>query len=281
MAAYKVLAAALFAAASACDFTTAPPIGKAYTGARWKVAGPAERGAEDAGEDVAEAFSPIPAPLGDRPEQLLGRAGYTVSYNSGLKLPNWVAWTLTEERTKGRNKRDGEQFAEDTEVPAPRADTWDYYSSGYDRGHMCPAADNKWDAEAMRQSFLLTNVCPQNPNLNRGDWNELEIACRRWAAKYGEVHVVAGPVMLRSGRKTIGKHRVAVPDAFFKVVLRLSPEPAAIGFIYRNTDGNRPKDSYVNSVDDVERITGMDFFPSLPDGLEERVEARADYGEWE
>lgn len=214
------------------------------------------------------------------PEQMLERTGYVVSYNKTTRLPNWVAWHLTAERTEGSAKRSDVDFAEDTDVPEPRATDWDYYNSGYDRGHMCPAADNKWSKKAMEESFLFTNMCPQNGNLNRGDWNEMEMACRKWAKKYGGVYIVCGPILYKGKHKTIGKNKVVVPEAFFKVVLRIGDDPQAIGFIYKNTSGNRPKDAYVNTVDEVERITGIDFFPSLPDDVENKVEATADIANW-
>lgn len=214
------------------------------------------------------------------PEQILKRTGYVTSYNRTTLLPNWVAWHLTAERTEGSAKRSDVDFAEDNEVPEPRATDWDYYNSGYDRGHMCPAADNKWSKKAMEESFLFTNMCPQNGNLNRGDWNEMEMACRKWAKKYGGIYIVCGPILYKGKHKTIGKNKVVVPEAFFKVVLRTGDEPQAIGFIYKNTSGNRPKDSYVNTVDEVERITGIDFFPSLPDDVENKVEATADIANW-
>lgn len=214
------------------------------------------------------------------PEQMLRRAGYTASYNKTTKLPNWVAWHLTADRTTGPAKRSGVDFQADMDVPAPRAEDPDYYGSGYDRGHMCPAADNKYSEKAMEESFLFTNMCPQNGNLNRGDWNEMEQACRRWAKEYGGVYVVCGPILYKGKHKTIGKNKVVVPEAFFKVVLRTGENPKAIGFIYKNAEGNRPKGDYVNTVDEVERITGIDFFPSLPDDVENKVEATADIADW-
>lgn len=226
----------------------------------------------DNGTAEAGKWLEIPAPLNKNPEQILYRTGYTTSYNKDTKLPNWVAWCLTAGHTEGTNKRPRKAFHEDTDVPEPRAVDWDYYNSGYDRGHMCPAADNKWSEEAMYESFLFTNMCPQNHILNVGDWNEMENQCRRWAKEFGEVYIVCGPVLLNQKHKTIGKNKVVVPEAFFKVVLRMRPTPKAIGFIYRNTEGNRPKDAYVNSVDEVERITGMDFFPALPDDIENKIE---------
>lgn len=241
-----------------------------------------EAGACDASAGAAEADDKLvmqTSPKGT-PEQILKRTGYVASYNKTTLLPNWVAWHLTAERTEGSAKRSGVDFAEDTEVPEPRATDWDYYNSGYDRGHMCPAADNKWSKKAMEESFLFTNMCPQNGNLNRGDWNEMEMACRKWAKKYGDLYIVCGPILYKGKHKTIGKNKVVVPEAFFKVVLRTSDNPQAIGFIYKNTSGNRPKDSYVNTVDEVERITGIDFFPSLPDDVEKNVEATADIANW-
>ena len=214
------------------------------------------------------------------PEQMLRRTGYTVSYNKATKLPNWVAWHLTADRTTGPAKRSGVDFQADMDVPAPRAEDSDYYGSGYDRGHMCPAADNKYSEKAMEESFLFTNMCPQNGNLNRGDWNEMEQACRRWAKEYGGVYVVCGPILYKGKHKTIGKNKVVVPEAFFKVVLRTGENPKAIGFIYKNAEGNRPKGDYVNTVDEVERITGIDFFPSLPDDVENKVESTADMADW-
>ena len=222
----------------------------------------------------------IPAPLKNKPEQILQRMGYTVSYNKDTRLPNWVAWHLTADRLVGSAKRPQKAFHEDMDVAEPRATDWDYYNSRYDRGHMCPAGDNKWSKVAMLESFLFTNICPQNGNLNRGDWNELENMCRKWAKEYGDIYVVCGPILYSGKHKTIGKNKVVVPEAFFKVVLCTANTPKAIGFIYKNAAGNRPKGDYVNTVDEVERITGIDFFPALPDKMENKIEAVANTGDW-
>ncbi len=223
----------------------------------------------------------IPAPLKDRPEQILHRKGYTVSYNNATRNPNWVAWHLTKSHTYGSNQRSGEVFTEDVSVSRPRATDADYYNSRYDRGHMCPAGDNKWDKEAMAQSFLFTNVCPQNHGLNKYEWNDLEMLCRDWAREYGAIDVVCGPVYSSSGeQKTIGKNRVWVPDAFFKVVLCRQGKAKAIGFLYRNEGKKQPMAEAVCTVDDVERLTGLDFFPELDDKIENRIEATATLTDW-
>ena len=223
----------------------------------------------------------IPAPLKDRPEQILHKKGFTVSYNSRTKTPNWVAWHLTKSHTKGANQRSKEVFTEDVSVSEPRATDNDYYNSRYDRGHMCPAGDNKWDKQAMEQSFLFTNICPQNHGLNKYEWNDLEIQCRDWAREYGAIDIVCGPIYKATGeQKTIGRGKVWVPDAFFKVILCRQGKPKAIGFIYRNEGVKQTQAEALRSVDEIEVLTGIDFFPALDDETEARIEAKANLSEW-
>lgn len=197
------------------------------------------------------------------PEQRLIRKSYVVSYNSTTMQPNWVAWQLTAEHTYGSVNRPNNAFREDLEVPYPRATLQDYKGSGWTRGHLCPAGDNKWDDEAMYETFLLSNICPQNSNLNSGLWNQIEMTCREWAKRYGEIYIVCGPLFYKSEHECIGHNRIPVPEAFFKVILRLGTQPRAICYVCKNTDGNGKKDLYVNSLSQVERLTKIKFFPNL------------------
>ena len=233
----------------------------------------------------------VPARLKDRPEQILRREGFTISYNATTKTANWVAWHLTKSHTYGKARRDERAFEEDMSVAAPRATLNDYYNSRYDRGHMCPAGDNKWSDEAMAQSFLLTNVCPQNHGMNKNAWNDLEIQCRSWAREHGAVDIVCGPIFrgvsyqngkmkASSDQRYIGRNKVWVPDAFFKVVLCRGRSPKALGFIYENRGGQQTFDDCVRSVDEIERLTGIDFFYLLPDDVENRVEAKSKLSDW-
>lgn len=210
---------------------------------------------------------------------LLSRKGYTALYNVQNKIPDWVAWHLTSDHVDGDCKRIG-GYQEDESVPSPRATTEDYKGSGWSHGHMCPAADNKWDEKSMLESNLLTNICPQDRGLNSGVWNKIEQDCRKWAKRYGDVYIVCGPILLNREHETIGENKVVVPEAFFKVILCLQGNPKAIGFVVRNNEGKKKKDQFVNSVDEVERITGIDFFPVLPDDIENEVEAHANLDDW-
>ena len=133
----------------------------------------------------------------------------------------------------------------------------------------------------MDECFLMTNMCPQTHALNAGIWNSIEQQCRTWAKKYGKVYIVCGPIFLNKQHRKLGKNKVVVPDAFFKVILRTDKNPQAIGFICRNqgATGLQKKD-FVNTVDEVERITGYDFFSKLPDNIEKKIEAKADINQW-
>lgn len=221
----------------------------------------------------------VPAPLTNSSEKVIHRKAYILSYNKKTKLPNWVAWYLTADHSDGPVPRSND-YREDLDVPSPRATNEDYKKVPWTRGHMCPAGDNKWDERAMSETFLLSNMCPQTASLNTGLWNRLEQSCRVWAKKYGGIYIVCGPVLLNREHETIGENRVVAPEAFFKVILCLQGKPKAIGFIVRNNEGKKKKDQFVNTVDEVERITGIDFFPALPDNIENEVEAYANLEDW-
>lgn len=237
---------------------------------------PSTQGSESEGDISSDSL--LIAQTKGMPEQILVRTGYITSYNKDTRCPNWTAWRLTSDHTSGPYKRKGVSFHEDDEVPFPKAQNADYQRSGYDRGHMCPSGDNKWSQQAQEDCFLFTNMCPQSHDLNSGDWNDLEQKCRKWAEREGSIYIVCGPVFRQ--KKTIGRSKVAVPDGFYKVVLCMNGTPKAIGFYHDNEDGRRPMSAYVHTVDDIERMTGIDFFASLPDAIENRVEAYADAKEW-
>lgn len=226
----------------------------------------------------------IPASMESNKELVLHRTNYTLSFNKSTNLPNWVAWRLDKKKLAQKVSRDRYKFVADPEMSGKNAVvTQDYAQSGYDRGHMCPANDSRWSADAMRESFYMTNICPQNPSLNSGDWNELEQACHKWAEE-GPIYIVCGPILYKKSKaEYIGKeHKIRVPEAFFKVVLAgvEKGNPRAVGFVYKNAKSNRPLDAYVNTVDEVERITGFDFFPQLPDEVENKVESRYNIKDW-
>ncbi len=246
---------------------------------------------DDSGTGAAEA-SPargrakgmeIPAYLTDREEEIVQHEGFTLSYNRKHLVPNWVAWVLTAERTRGTEKRADNFQPDETIKKGPIALDSDYRGSGYDRGHMCPAADCKHLRASMNECFLLSNMCPQTHKLNAGDWEELENICRKWAVEYDSIYIVCGPV-IRKGEtyQTIGANRVTVPRQFYKVVLRWTGEreAQAIGFLMDNDDSSQPLTAHAVTVDSVEALTGINFFSKLPKDVERRAEATYDCAKW-
>lgn len=225
-----------------------------------------------------------PKPLtaeGIKGELKMERTGYTVSYNPELRQPNYVAWTLTAVRTNGQNRRES-QFYEDAQLPvAVRALLADYYNSGLSRGHMCPAADNKWSEQAMRESFLLSNVCPQSMSLNGGDWEKLESFCRSYVRRTGaKLHIICGPVFSSRPPK-LRRKRLYEPDSFFKAIVCLdNGAERGIAFIYANGTQQHPMTHYACTIDDVERLTGLNLFHTLPKNLQKRVKSQNNLASW-
>lgn len=212
-------------------------------------------------------------------EQIIRHTGYTVSYNKNWKLPNWVAYELTRQETYGTEKRSN-RFTPDPLVKGTIATNADYARSGYDKGHMAPAADMKWSSKAMSESFYFSNMCPQHPQLNRRAWKELEEQIRDWAVADSAIIIICGPIVNQPAQK-IGKNQVYVPEKFFKVVLAPFAQPIrAIGFLFRNKQAIDPLPNYVVTVDSIENLTGLDFFASLPDSIENQVEAYSNYLLW-
>ena len=215
-----------------------------------------------------------------QPSRLLIRKGFTVSYNDELKIPNWVAWELTPAKTRGQEPRYN-KFQTDPHVAAS-ATPGDYKYSGYDRGHMAPAADMKWDHEAMVQCFYMTNIAPQKNALNSGPWNKLEEKCRTWTTMDSTLYIVCGPVLADPPIEKIGASRVAVPQRFFKVILApySSRGPMGIGFILNNGPNQGGLQPAAVSIDEVEAVTGLDFFSALPDSIENVVEKMSNFNKW-
>ena len=204
---------------------------------------------------------------------------YSVSYNEKYEQAEWIAYKLTSAMIAGYAERKN-NFKEDPLVSSGSASLADYKGSGYDRGHLCPAADMKISQEAMNESFYMSNMSPQDPSFNRGIWKSLEEKVRSWAATETEVYVVTGGI-LTSVNKTIGANQVGVPQEYYKIVYDYSGNNTKmIGFILPNKKGEKQLPEYVVPVNRIETITGIDFFPQLPDEIEEALESKSNYSAW-
>ena len=219
-------------------------------------------------------------PAGGKGE-VIEHTGYTLSYNEKYEVPEWVAYELTREEVVTQSVERKDNFREDKAVTTGSATLNDYKKSGYDRGHMAPAADFRWSFDAMNDTFYLSNMCPQTHAFNAGIWSDLEEAVRSIAYEDECIYVVTGPVLTDGPYETIGENKVAVPKYFYKVILDYTaPTIKAIGFIMPHENSKEPLSYFAVTVDEVENMTGLDFFPLLPDDEEEKLESSLDTTLW-
>lgn len=205
------------------------------------------------------------------------RNTYVFSYSEAHEQSEWVAYYLkSDDITTSNFERPF--FEQDPLVDSESADWRNYKKSGYDKGHLCPAGDRKKSYDDFVETFYTSNISPQKHDFNSGVWNRLEDKVRYWAKKNDGLYVVTGGV-LTENLKTIGKENVSVPNYFYKVLLSKDGSKM-IGFLVPHEDSNRPLYEFVVSVDEIEKMTGIDFFPKLQDEIENQLELESDYKGW-
>ncbi len=219
---------------------------------------------------------------------------YSICYRESYEQAEWSAYCLTSGHLV-KNASRSDDFRPDPEISTGSATLADYKGSGYDRGHLSPAADFSFDKDAMSETFYMSNMSPQAGSFNRGIWKDLESSVRAWAKKFGRVYVVSGPVLDKKAGdyESIGKNKVSIPQYYYKVLLapvyedesdKETPDDAknvaAIGFIFPNTKCQGQIFDYAVSIDEVESRTGIDFFDELEDTVENAAEARFEKSVW-
>jgi len=218
------------------------------------------------------SYSDLEIPLTKDKNSIICHTGYCFLYDESNEQSRWVAYKMTKEKAITKAASRNNKFIPDPLVKTETADDKDYLKSGYDRGHLAPAADMTWSKKAMQESFYYSNISPQLPAFNRGIWKKLEELVRFWVIEYDELYIVTGPV-LSDNLKKIGNNKVSVPLYFYKVILDYKlPEIKAIGFIIPNKGISKPLYNFAVSIDSVEKVTGIDFFYQLDDKEEEKIE---------
>ena len=219
-------------------------------------------------------------PLLEEGDILTIHTGYTLAYDEEHEQAKWVAYELTRDEVYGIHER-ADNFRSDPSIKSESASLDDYRGSGYDRGHLIPAADLPWAEEAMSDSFYMSNMSPQDPSFNRGIWASLEAVIRTFAATDGSVYVVTGPVLTDGPYPTIGDNAVSMPNYYYKVVLDYTePQKKGIGFVLPNEGSKGDLESFATTIDEVEQLTTIDFFPQLPDEDEEVLESSFAIDQW-
>jgi len=202
-----------------------------------------------------------------------------LSYSEDHEQAEWVAYELTRDRLNEKWAERPNSFRPDPSVRTESATPRDYRSSGYDKGHLCAAADMAFDENAIDETFFMSNMSPQVPAFNMGIWRELEELTRDWARKFKLLYVVTGPVLAQNGLGQIGFSKITVPASYYKVLL--APEAGrAIAFMMPNNRSDRPVMEYACTIDQVEKTTELDFFPQLLKGMDEELEGSLDKDAW-
>jgi len=213
--------------------------------------------------------------------ELLCRKGYLLAHSAEHKTPIWVIEHLTAEKAEGSIPR-SDKFTPDPDLEeGERAELADYKNSGYDKGHMAPAADMRWDQQAMIECFFLSNMVPQvGKGMNQGIWKNLEEYIRKWAIDRDELYIFTGPIYEDGVNKTIGKNKVAVPTHLYKIVY--DPNKAeAIAFIMPNEKlDSKNMPNYIVTIRDVENKTGLDFLSNLDKQIQDVIETKKAKGLW-
>jgi endonuclease G len=211
---------------------------------------------------------------------LLCRKGYLVAHDPYCLTPFWTAEHLTSQKASGTLKRSGKFKADPDLEVGKRAELTDYKNSGYDRGHMAPSADFAYDAQAMRESFYLSNMVPQSPKMNQQIWRMLEDKARQWAIDRGELYIYTGPIFEGDEVEAIGDNGVCVPTRIYKIIFD-PVKVEAIAFIMPNQPlsiDDMP--NYIVSIRDIEALTGLDFLNDLTKSVEDKVETEKAVGLW-
>jgi endonuclease G, mitochondrial len=213
-------------------------------------------------------------------DEVVIHSAFVICYDERFEQARWVAYRLTEEMCNNNGEERSNNFRIDPDIKSGSATPDDYKKSGYDRGHLCPAGDMAWSEQSMSESFLMSNMSPQVPGFNRGIWKNLEANVREWARQNKEIYVVTAGV-LKDTLATIGKNKVAIPGYYYKVILDMhAPEYKGIAFVLPNRANKESFFDYAVSIDSVEHLTGIDFFPALPDSMENYLEAHLNINQW-
>ncbi|NVJ48365.1 MAG: DNA/RNA non-specific endonuclease [Cytophagia bacterium] len=210
--------------------------------------------------------------------QIIHHTYFTLSYCEPHEQAEWVAYKLIPQFLSGVSRTD--DYREDPMVRTGSATLEDYRNSGYDRGHLLPAGSMKHSYLAMSETFYLSNISPQRNEFNGGAWLSLEEKVREWTRKSDSLYVVTGGV-LHPGLEKIRGTKVSIPEYFYKVIVRFkSNRIDGIGFIMENKRLNGNVINYAVAIDEVEEITGIDFFAYFPPEIEIRIESELNLSGW-
>ncbi len=208
---------------------------------------------------------------------LIEHTYYTLSYSSTHRQAEFSYYYLSPASIQGGQERT-DDFRIDPKVKSNPVKSTDYQGSGYDRGHLCPAADMALNLTAMSETFYMSNMSPMAPSFNRGIWSKLEDWVRDAALQEGGLFVVTGPVLSKSCGYI--NSSITIPCSYYKIVFKGGSNPKILGFLLSNAGASGSVQQFVITIDALEQQTGIDFFPQLEDALEQRLESKVSLAGW-
>ena len=192
---------------------------------------------------------------------ILPKEGFAVAYAPRLLCPLAVAWDIRLSDLRGVRKRPSLKFRTDYSVPSPRAKSRDYVRSGYDRGHLCPAADRKSSASRYRATFIMTNVAPMCPALNRGPWKRAEALTRAAASQCDIIHARCGVILTAVNHRYLYNSTIAIPAGFWRVVYTLQPDTLVSCWVLANDSTCLRAGAGVVPLDSLRHVADTAFLP--------------------
>ena len=211
-------------------------------------------------------------------EELVKHKYYTLAFVEGYELSSWVAYELKPDLLKA-DLTIKEKYMEDPLVSTGSATKKDYKNAGFILGQLAPVKDMMYSEEAIAESYYYSNIVPQKTAFNKYSWEKAGDIIREWAKECGSLYVVSGPVLADAPFPTFGENKVSIPTRYYKVILDLKGQ-RGMGFVIKASMSTGSLKPYAMSIDKVEEITGINFFESLPDELESKIEAEFNTSDW-
>lgn len=227
--------------------------------------------------------------------EIVKHSAYAIGFDCEYKMPAWTFHVVTPDITFGNVSRTND-FRPDSSVSCGSSNDSDYFTRevnpdgkvnflgyGFDRGHLVPSADFKWSPTGLSETYFYSNMTPQRPQFNRESWAEIEGLVRKLVdAEKKTLYVLTAPIFSKD-MKTVERsvHQVKIPDWHYKIVADLSLDtPRGMAFLMPNRKCEGRPSSYVVSIDSIEKLTGLDFFPKLSESMQQSIEGKADFNAW-
>jgi len=227
--------------------------------------------------DINVKLDAIGHPISSNKTELVKHKAMHLGYFEKHEQAEWVMHMILPDVINGNVSRTND-FRLDPLVSTTTSTKADYWYSGYDRGHLAPSADFRWSQTALSESYFYSNMSPQRPELNREKWAELENLLRDYVIQYkDEIYVITGPVLndsLPAMQNEGRENEVSIPEMYYKVMIDITGDTVTgLAFLMPNKSNGYPVLSYATSIDKIEELTGINFFPNLPEKLQAKIES--------